>query len=456
MVKVRFAPSPTGNLHVGNGRTAVLNYLFVRHHHGSFVLRIEDTDIERSEGVYEDAIIEDLKWLSLSWDEGPFRQSDRLDTYRAAAAELLEKGLAYKCFCSKEELEKAREEAVRKGLPPRYRGACRGLSKEAVRDLETKGTPYVLRFRSLEKKIVFDDAIHGEMAFPADHVDDFIIMRSDAIPSYNFAAAVDDSLMAITHVIRGADHLSNTPKQIMLFDAFGKEHPIYAHHSLLVGADKKPLSKRHGATRVAEFRGMGILPEAMVNYLGVIGRKVEKEVAVLEELAGPFSLGSLSASDSLFDLDKLMWFNKEHLRAMDVDALLTRAGLPPEKREQVAVLKDNARTISDIGPMLAIFETADVDEDAIQYLLTMKDPRLASAMLDAVRKSGLGVFEEVFGQLERIDGLSKRERLMFLRVVVTGKKSGPPLSEVYGMIPKAVIQKRIECVERRLSSLSSM
>jgi glutamyl-tRNA synthetase len=454
MVKVRFAPSPTGNLHIGNGRTAVLNYLFVRRHQGRFVLRIEDTDIERSEGIYENAIIEDLKWLSLAWDEGPFRQSERLDTYRAVAAELLEKGLAYKCFCSREELEKAREEAVRKGLPPRYRGTCRGLSREAVRDLEEKGMPYVLRFRSLEKKIVFNDAIHGEMAFPADHVDDFIIMRSDAIPSYNFAAAVDDSLMKITHVIRGADHLSNTPKQIMLFHAFGKEHPVYAHHSLLVGTDKKPLSKRHGATRVAEFRGMGIMPEAMINYLGIIGRKTEREVATPEQLIRSFSLDSLSASDSLFDLDKLMWLNKEHLRAMDVDTLLQRMGLPPEKREQVALLKENARTISDIQPMLGIFETADVDEEAIQYLLTMKNPHLAPDMLDAVRVSRLGTFEEVFETLERIDGLSKRERLMFLRVVVTGKKSGPPLSELYRMIPKETIRKRIECVERRLSSLS--
>ena len=190
-------------------------------------------------------------------DEGPYRQSERLDVYRAYAGQLLDKGLAYKCFCSKEELEKARADAQRLKMPPRYSRTCRNLTAEAVRGLEAQGRPFVLRFKSLERKIAFKDAIHGEMEFPADHVDDFIIMRTDGVASYNFAAAVDDLLMEITHVIRGSDHLSNTPKQIMLFLAFGKTPPAYAHHSLLTGSDRKPLSKRHGATTVAEFRGHG-------------------------------------------------------------------------------------------------------------------------------------------------------------------------------------------------------
>jgi glutamyl-tRNA synthetase len=455
MVKVRFAPSPTGNLHIGNARTAVLNYLFARRHQGHFVLRIEDTDVERSEAVFEGSIKEDLRWLSLDWDEDPCRQSDRLDIYRTQAQRLSEKGLVYKCFCSKEELEKARVDALRRGLPPRYRGTCRTLSGEAVRGLEEKGIPYVLRFRSFEKKIVFTDSIHGEMTFPPDHVDDFIIMRSDHIPAYNFAAAVDDLLMGITHVIRGADHLSNTPKQIMLFHALDSEAPIYAHHSLLVGADKKPLSKRHGATRVEEFRAMGILPEAMINYLGIIGRKIDKEVSDREGLIRNFSFGSLSASDSLFDPEKLMWLNKEHLRAMDIDTLLARTGLPPEKREKVAMLRENARTLSDIRPMLDIFDTAYVDEDAMEYLQSVKERTPASALLNQIFDGSHDEFEEVFARLDaKTGGLSRKELLMFLRVVMTGKKSGPPLSELYRLIPKEIILKRIECVEKRLSSSS--
>ncbi len=329
MNRVRFAPSPTGNLHVGNARTAVLNYLFARSGgSGHFILRIEDTDVERSQSSFEESIKEDLKWLTLDWDEGPYRQSDRLDIYRSWAAALLGKGLAYKCFCSKEELEKARAEALRRGQPPRYGRVCAGLSRDAVHRLEAAGTPYVLRFRSPEREIRFRDAIYGDVSFPAEHVDDFIIVRTDGMPSYNFAASVDDQLMKITHVIRGSDHLSNTPKQIMLFLAFGFEPPAYAHHSLLIGVDKKPLSKRHGATRVAEFRAMGILPEAMVNYLAIIGRKVDREfLKTREELMGTFTLGSFSSSDAVFDPGKLLWLNKEHLRTMDAGALLERMGL---------------------------------------------------------------------------------------------------------------------------------
>jgi nondiscriminating glutamyl-tRNA synthetase len=454
MVKVRFAPSPTGNLHVGNGRTAVLNYLFARSHSGSFLLRIEDTDVERSEAAFEDSIKKDLSWLLLDWDDAPVRQSDRFDIYRTQAQLLLAKGLAYRCFCTKEELETARAQALRHGLPPRYAGTCRALSGEAADALERKGKPYVLRFRSLEKRIVFNDLVHGEMTFPADHVDDFIIMRSDNVPSYNLAAAVDDLLMSITHVIRGADHLSNTPKQIMLFQAFDKEPPAYAHHSLLVGSDKRPLSKRHGATRIAEFRAMGVLPEAMTNYLSIVGRKVDREFSDRKGLIEDFSLSSLSPSDSLFDTDKLFWLNKEHLRAMDIDVLLARCGLPPETRDKVAVLRENARTLNDIRPMLAVFETADIDENAMDYLLSFRDSNILLTLLHEINLR-IGVpFEGLFGRLEELSGFSRRELLMLLRALITGRKSGPPLSELYRMIPKEIILKRIKCVEKRLSSPS--
>ena len=225
MVKVRFAPSPTGHLHVGNAKVALLNYLFARNQGGKFVLRIEDTDLERSDVSYETSILDDLTWLGIAWDEGPLRQTERFEIYRSYAKILLDKGLAYKCFCSQETLEKMREASLKKGEPPRYERRCRKLSEKEILNLEKSGTPYVVRFKSLNKPITFIDSIHGEIQFPRDHVDDFILMKQGSTPSYNFAVTIDDMLMDITHVIRGADHISNTPKQIMLFEALGKSTP---------------------------------------------------------------------------------------------------------------------------------------------------------------------------------------------------------------------------------------
>jgi len=454
MNRVRFAPSPTGNLHVGNARTAVLNYLFARREKGRSILRIEDTDVERSQSSFEESIKEDLKWLSLDWDEGPYRQSDRLDIYRSRAAALLEKGLAYKCFCSKEELEKARAEALRRGQPPRYGRVCAGLSPDAVNRLEAAGKPYVLRFRSPEREIRFRDAIYGDVSFPAEHVDDFIIVRTDGMPSYNFAASVDDQLMKITHVIRGSDHLSNTPKQIMLFLAFGFEPPAYAHHSLLTGVDKKPLSKRHGATRVAEFRAMGILPEAMVNYLAIIGRKVDREfLKTREELMGTFTLGSFSSGDAVFDPGKLLWLNKEYLRTMDADALLERMGLgQKEDGERLLLLRENASTLEEMKSMLRMFRDGEIDEEAIDFLASIKDQGEVGVLLQEIGAADHGDFETLFKKVEEQSRLSRRELFMALRVIISGRKSGPPLKELYRLMPKDTILERTKCLGKRFSA----
>jgi nondiscriminating glutamyl-tRNA synthetase len=458
MVRVRFAPSPTGDLHIGNGRVAVLNYLFARHYEGQFVLRIEDTDVERSETVFEESIKEDLRWLSIEWDEGPYRQSERVHIYKEQAQWLCEKGVAYKCFCSKEDLEKARSDAMTHGIQPRYRGTCRSLSPEHIQKLDAQGAPYVLRFRSLEKKIVFKDAIHGEMIFPADHVDDFIIIRSDGLPSYNFAAAVDDLLMEITHVVRGADHLSNTPKQIMLFLAFGKKPPSYGHHSLFIGSDRKPLSKRHGATRVAEFRSMGILPAAMINYLGIAGRKVGKELLNRDALIKGFSLSSFAGSDTIFDLEKLLWLNKEHIRSMDVNSLMSQTGITPDMVEKVAIIKENVRTLNDIEPMLAIFDSPTVDEDAVTHVANLeKDGMNALGFLKQIfATNGMIGFDDLFVNLQEKTAFTRKDQLMFLRIAFTGRKNGPPLSELYRMIPKDIMIARIECLEQKLSTPSNI
>jgi len=444
MVKVRFAPSPTGYLHIGNTRTLLINYLFARARGGSLVLRIEDTDIERSHARYEESIVEDLQWLGTEWDEGPVRQTDRLGIYLDYAEILLEKNAAYKCFCTIEELEQMREDSLKKGKPPKYNGKCRGLSADMVKSMEQEGRPYVLRFKSLEKQISFIDDIHGRIDFPRDHVDDFILMKQEHTPSYNFAVTVDDMLMGITHVIRGADHVSNTPKQIMLFEVLGYKPPQYAHHSLLTGNDKKPLSKRHGVTNIREFRNAGVLPQALMNYVGIIGRNVKKELMDMEELINTFSLNSLSPSDSLFDMDKLLWFNKEYMRNVTVERLLEDAGLAPDLKEKVMLLKENARTLNEIKDLLNIFDRADIDGEGIEYLKAHKDTSIIIGVLETTLKNDINItFEQLMQELQGTTSIKKKDMFMMLRIIFTGRKNGPPLGEIFHLIPKDIIIKRI-------------
>ena len=452
MVKVRFAPSPTGNLHVGNTRTAILNYLFARNQGGTLTLRIEDTDMERSEARYEASIIDDLKWLGITWDDGPYRQSERTELYRDFAKNLLDKGVAYKCFCPKEKLEDTRQAFLDKGEPPRYDGTCRELSPDMADKMEREGRPYVVRFKPPRKTIAFKDGIRGQVQFPPDHVDDFILLKQELTPSYNFAASIDDMTMGITHVIRGGDHVSNTPKQVMLFEAFGKKPPRYAHHSLLVGTDRRPLSKRHGATRVGEFRDMGILESALVNYIAVVGRSVKKEVMDEAELIETFFLKSLSSSDSLFDMAKLLWFNKEHMGRMPLGDLIARAGLGIEYSEQIALLRENATTLTEMKEFLDIFEGTQIADDGIAYLSQIAALNsLAREARTALTDGGEATFADVVERVGNRANLGKRELFMALRILFTGRTSGPPLKDVYRLIPRDHILKRIEWLNLRLS-----
>ena len=453
MVRVRFAPSPTGNLHVGNTRTAVLNYLLARHHRGTFILRIEDTDLARSDAAFVKAILDDLKWLGLSWDEGPYLQSERISIYREYADALLSRGHAYKCFCTKEALEAERAGSLRRGEPPRYSGKCRALSESSRQALENEGRPFVIRLRALEKEICFRDGMHGEITFPQDHVDDFILVRQDNVPSYNFAAAVDDMVMEITDVVRGSDHLSNTPKQIMLFQMFGREAPNYAHHGLLMGPDKKPLSKRHGATSVAEFRSMGILPEAMVNYLAIMGRSVQHEFLPVEDLVRDFSIDAFSGSDSFFDLDKLLWLNGAYIRALPLERILSELGLTEAWADKVAVLRENGKTLVEMKGLLDIFDSSDIHTEALDYLSRMKGLERSLAFLgemlaDNTKKS----FEEIYEAMEKGTGLARRDLMMLLRIAITGRKSGPPLKEVFRLMPEQIILERVSCLQKKFGN----
>ena len=327
-MRVRFAPSPTGQLHVGNARTALFNWLLARGQGGAFILRIEDTDVERSTRESEAAILRDLRWLGLAWDEGPdiggsrgpYRQSERLHLYQSYAKELLTAEQAYYCFCSTAQLDAERQEAVASGRPAVYAGTCRRLSREQAAERMTRGERPAIRFRIPEgREVVFGDAVRGAINFSTDVIGDPVIVRADGHPAYNFAVVIDDALMEVTDVIRGEDHISNTPRQVLLYEALGFAPPNFAHLSLVMGPDHSPLSKRHGATSVAEFRSKGYLPEALVNYLALIGWSPGggDELLPIDELARRFSLEGVGHSAGVFDEEKLAWANRHYLKIAD-------------------------------------------------------------------------------------------------------------------------------------------
>lgn len=327
-MRVRFAPSPTGSLHVGNARTALFNWLLARGHRGTFILRIEDTDTARSTRASEESMLRDLRWLGLDWDEGPdiggprgpYRQTERTHLYQSYAQELLNAGRAYHCFCSAAQLDADRQEAVVHGRSIQYPGTCRRLTPEQAERRIADGERAAIRFRVPDHRdVVFADAVRGDVRFHSEVLSDPIIVRADGMPAYNFAVVVDDALMEVTHVIRGEDHISNTPRQILLYEALGFAPPTFAHVSLVMGPDHAPLSKRHGATSVSEFRAKGYLPEALVNYLALIGWSPghDEELLPIDELARRLSLDAVGHSAGVFDEEKLAWANRHYMKIAD-------------------------------------------------------------------------------------------------------------------------------------------
>jgi len=333
-MRLRFAPSPTGQLHVGNARTALFNWLLARGAGGTFILRIEDTDVARSTKEAERTAFDDLRWLGLNWDEGPdaggdhgpYRQSERLHIYRAHAVELMAAGKAYYCFCSEEDLEQERYHALRAGLPPKYGGRCRNLAREEARRRVENGEAAVVRFRvpDEDREIAFNDIVRGDVSFNSGVIGDFVILRTGGVPTYNFAVVIDDALMEISHVVRGEDHISNTPRQLLLYEAFGWRPPQFAHVSMVLGPDHSKLSKRHGATSVSEFREKGYLPEALANFLALIGWSPgeNEELLPLAELASRFRIEDVGKSPGVFDPEKLAWANRHYLKAAPADRLV--------------------------------------------------------------------------------------------------------------------------------------
>ena len=357
-VRVRFAPSPTGSLHVGGARTALDNFLFARHFGGVHILRIEDTDVERSQSELTDQILRSMEWLRLEWDEGPIRQSDRMALYGARADELLASGRAYRCFCTTEELDAERKRAEAEKRAYQYSKKCRALDPADAKRRASAGERFVVRLRVPPKPIVVEDLIRGKVEFPAGITDDFVLVRSGGHPLYHFTVVVDDIDMKISHVIRGDDHLANTPKHVALFAAFSAELPKFAHLGMIYGTDKKKLSKRHGAASVEEWRDAGIFPEALVNFLALLGWSPgdDREVMSLPEMIRDFSLDRVGASPSVFDPDKLLWMNARYLQAMPADAILEKVkalGAPvPEGSAALAAIelhRERSRTLSEIG-----------------------------------------------------------------------------------------------------------
>lgn len=336
--RVRFAPSPTGHLHVGNVRTALYNWLFARQHEGVFILRVEDTDLARSERQFEEQLIDDLKWLGLDWDEGvaaggahgPYRQTERFQLYQQRARLLLEKGLAYYCFCTPEDLDQKRQEQMAAGLQPLYSGRCRALDAREAEKRVADGAEAAIRLKVRPGRIAFEDIVFGPIAFESSVIGDFILMRSDGSPQYNFSVVVDDILMEISHVIRGEGHLSNTPRQILVYEALGAQPPRFAHLSTILGSDGSKLSKRHGATSIDEFRNRGYIPAGLLNYLALLGWAPEeegREVLTMAELKDMFVLERVNKSPAVFDITKLNWVNRSHLKSLP-EASLTELVLP--------------------------------------------------------------------------------------------------------------------------------
>ncbi len=470
--RVRFAPSPTGELHVGNARTALFNWMFARHHGGRLVLRIEDTDESRSALSYQVNLLDDLKWLGLDWDEGPekdgtygpYKQSERLDLYAEHLKKLIDADLVYPCYCTEEELEEERQALILSKRMPRYMGKCRNLSAGERDALAAQGRKPSWRFKVPSKTVEFNDLVRGLIRFEGESIGDFIIVRSNGMPAYNFAVVIDDHSMAITHVIRGEDHLSNTALQIMLYRAFGFEPPVFAHHCLILGKDHAKLSKRHGSVSVGEFRRKGYLPEALLNYLGLLGSSFAdaREVLSQSEMVEAFSLERASKSGAVFDEEKLRWLNATYIRSLTADDLmnrlwpfLRRAGYHPEEldplwlKQVVETVKDELTELADIGEHIALFFDSRyrITSEAKQVLDTANARKVVLAFgeyLETAAGLPLEIYAAAIKHARESSGIKGRDLFMPVRAALTGKVKGPELEKVFAILGKVSAVKRLK------------
>jgi glutamyl-tRNA synthetase len=482
-VRVRFAPSPTGYPHVGNIRTALFNWLFARHEGGSFIVRIEDTDVTRKVQGAVKAILDSLTWLGLDWDEGPevggnygpYMQSERLDMYRQTAERLIAQGDAYYCYCSPERLEQMRAEQVRRKQPPGYDRHCRDLTPEERARKEAEGITPVVRFKvPLEGQTRFNDLIYGDVVFEHSTIDDFILLKSDGYPTYHLANVVDDHAMEISHVIRADEWLSSTPRHLLLYKALGLEPPQFIHHPMILGPDRSKLSKRHGAVSVIQYRDEGYLPEAMVNFLALLGWSLDDKTEILsrQQLIDNFSLERISKTGAIFNREKLDWMNGVYIRNLTADEFFA-AAQPYLMTDEVAgkalianeayvkaalpLVQERARTLAEVAELTRFFFVDELDyEPELLVGKNMDKDSTVKALKAAQQKlSPLSAFdadslEGVLRPLAAELGLKTGQLFGTLRVAVTGRTAAPPLFATMAVLGKERCRKRIEAALQRL------
>ena len=475
-VRVRFAPSPTGQIHIGNIRTALFNYLFARQNEGTFILRIEDTDQQRSTNEFEEIIHREMEWLGLEADEGPqaggkvgpYHQMDRLETYEEYVEELLAKDLAYKCYCTPEELEEMREEQKARGEAPGYNGKCRNLTEEEQQELEAEGREPVIRFKAPveEQEIIVEDLIHGDVSFSSDEIDDFVIVKSDGTPTYNFAVVIDDHLMEISHVIRGEDHLSNTPKQLLVYNAFDWKAPKFAHLSMILGSDRSKLSKRSGEeyVYVSEYRKKGYLPEALFNFLTLLGwaPSDNEEILSKEEIIERFSMDRVNKSPAVFDVEKLDWMNGVYIREASVEKIVDLAipyleeeyDIEDKSREWLELLVETVREsldyVAQVTEEAELFFSELAYEDEVEAREEFQQEQV-DLVLETL-KNRLEALDQFDTQTVRaemnqvISDLPVGGRLFFhpVRIALSGQTSGPELYNLAALLGQEESIKRLE------------
>lgn len=477
-IRVRFAPSPTGFLHVGGARTALFNWLWARHTGGTLILRIEDTDLERSTDEMIAAILDGLAWLGIDWDEGPYYQSQRGDRHRAAVEEMVASGHAYPCFCSVEALAAERQAAIERKDSYVYSGRCRGIEASEEARRRAAGEPHTIRFRVPPGETHWEDVVHGSTGVDNATIGDFIVLRSDGAPIYNLAVTVDDRDMEVTHVVRGDDHISNTPKQIMIYRALGAPEPTFAHVPLILGPDKSKLSKRHGAVAVTEYREQGYLPDAFVNFLALLGWSPgdDREVMTREELVEAFSLDRITGKSAVFDVQKLEWLNGQHLTLRSghevaehalpwlVEAGLVTEAEAREKRDWidalVALVKTRARTLADLVEQARPFFPGPVtyQPDAVEKFWKDKDEarRALEVMLEFVES--LAEFDDPEAMEKRLRELAEERSvpagkvMQATRVAITGARVSPGIFETMAMMGKPLVVERIRAAVAHLSA----
>ncbi|MDP4164502.1 MAG: glutamate--tRNA ligase [Bacillota bacterium] len=477
-IRVRYAPSPTGHLHIGNARTALFNYLFARNKGGKFIIRIEDTDKKRNIEGGEESQLKYLKWLGMDWDEsvdvggeyGPYRQSERNDIYERHYLELLEKGHAYKCYCSEEELEAEREGQTERGENPQYSGKCRNLSDEERRHLESEGRKPSIRIKVPAGKVYsFTDMVKGEVSFESEGMGDWVMIKKDGTPTYNFAVAIDDHLMKISHVLRGDDHISNTPKQLVVYEALGWEPPMFGHMTLIVNESRKKLSKRDESIIqfIEQYEELGYLPEALFNFITLLGWSPagEEEIFSKEEFIEIFSAERLSKSPALFDKQKLAWMNNQYIKKADLDRLVGislphlikagRIGTTMDETEKqwthdlIALFQEKMSFGAEIVSLTDMFfkEEADYEQEAKEVLAEQQVPEVLKAFsseIEALENFKADEIKAAMKAVQKSTGQKGKNLFMPIRAAVTGQTHGPDLPEAIALLGKTKVLARLK------------